>query len=177
MGARTRAREVMTMPELAAWRGVELSTARQDRYRRRDEWPAPVGSRLNGGRGRPELEYPAVALRALYPRPDLDRWDRVEIVDAETARDRLKVAWNTFRMYRAVYEGTANPFPAADEQGRWHWGVIADWKRRCPGSGRRKPGPAVASPVAAGEATGMSQDSSSRPAAARSEAVTSAAQP
>ena len=104
--SRRRPRERMTVPDIAAWRRVSVATVRNDRYRLRAAWPAPVGTRRIGGRGRPELEYDAAAVRALYARErpqavkrtaDYDpsgQWDRAEIVDGHVAAVRLDVAWN-----------------------------------------------------------------------------------
>lgn len=144
----------MTVPEIAQWRRVDVATVRQDRQRFRDVWPARVGSRRSGGRGRPELEYDAAEIKRMYlqvrpvaARRAADRdpaggWDLDEIVDAETAAGRLKVRPNTFRMYPAVYAGTANPFPSEVPGGGWRWRDLASWKRNCPGSGRRGQGTA-----------------------------------
>ena len=147
MDGMRQAREVMTVPEIAEWRGVDEETVRQDRYRFRDAWPAPAGTRRSGGRGRPLFEYDAATVKVLYrherphairrAEPPEDGWDPAELVDGETAAARLGVAWNTFRMYPRNYAQAPNPFPAPDPRGPFPWGVIADWKRRCPGSGRR----------------------------------------
>jgi len=193
MDGMRQAREVMTVPEIAAWRGVDEETVRQDRYRFRDAWPAPAGTRPSGGRGRPLLEYDAATVKVLYrherphairrAEPPGDGWDPAGLVDGQTAAARLGVAWNTFRMYPRNYARTSNPFPAPDPRGPFPWGVIADWKRRCPGSGRRDqatmddPVPAASAPSSGSasvtRARGPDRAVRKRPGASRPRAASS----
>jgi hypothetical protein len=112
----------VTIPEIAAWRGVSVYVIRFDRANHKG-FPGPAGTRPVP-RGRPMLEYRArdvkdfyrskeqaspQARRGVRHRPG--RWSPGRRVDDLTIAQRLGLSYHTVRSYPAVYAGTSNPFP------------------------------------------------------------------